>query len=79
MDRGFDSFLLRGFTKILGRPVAELHGILAKARQEMFNPAHHVNVHLYAYLPPPASKLFFLIFDSHVVYGRKPALPQLDQ
>ncbi|KIW91499.1 uncharacterized protein Z519_07465 [Cladophialophora bantiana CBS 173.52] len=48
MDKGFDSFLLRGFTKILGRPATELSAIVAKARQEMSNPAHHANVHLYA-------------------------------
>jgi hypothetical protein len=59
MDRGFESFLLRGFTEVLGRPVAELRGILAKARQEMFNPAHHVNVRLYAYILPPTLKLSF--------------------
>lgn len=59
MDRGFESFLLRGFTKTLGRPVAELHRILAKARQEMFNPSHHINVHLYAYLLPRTLKSSF--------------------
>ena len=59
MDKGFDSFLLRGFTKTLGRPAAELSVILAKARQEMSNPAHHANVHLYAYLLPPTVKLSF--------------------
>ncbi|KIW64632.1 hypothetical protein PV04_09555 [Phialophora macrospora] len=48
MDKGFDSFLLRGFTKILARPITELSDILAKARQELLNPAHHAHVHLYA-------------------------------
>ena len=59
MDKGFDSFLLRGFTKILGRPATELSVILANARQEMSNPAHHVNVRLYAYLLPPTVRLSF--------------------
>ena len=46
IDRGFDSFLLRGFVTAMQRSENELKVMAALARKELFDPKNHLNVRL---------------------------------